>query len=364
MKSPNRAVAQQGDDLSVSKSALEALFSGLSEQGREQSSSFERMAPFRLQLECSSMCDADCSYCYSKRESLDEALTTKEIKNLLNQAEKAGIKQIDWIGGDPLERPDWIELMQHARYQNMVNNVWTCGTSLTSACHCKRLTELTKGGFISTHLDSLDAEILQTLRDSYNANSVKESLRGIRTLIRCGKPARDVCNTIMVTKAHSLEDLQQTMFSLYNEFGIRTCLMSLKPVHEDEKIAEFVPDEDLLRRAYQLRDLLFLGNKSLGCQDVPRQYCGSTIFVSLTGTVSPCYSLRTPVASIREHSLREILSTRSSPLLFGELRDSQAVEEENERGGSFWGCRANAYYFGSGPTGKDPICPEPQINEE
>jgi MoaA/NifB/PqqE/SkfB family radical SAM enzyme len=312
-----------------------------------------------LQIECSSNCRGDCTYCYTRREAAKEALSAKEIRNLLGQAARLGIRQVDWIGGDPLERPDWVELMQFAQYQNMTNNVWTCGTSLTSPCRSKRLIELTRGGFVSTHLDSLDADILQSIRDSYNHNAVRENLKGLRTLINCGKPNRQVCNTIMLTNAHTLNDVEETMGTLFKDMGVRTCLMSLKPIDPVSRITKLLPPQDMVKEAYRLRDLLFLGSYGLGCQDFPKQYCGTTLFISLSGEVSPCYSMRRSVGSIRDHSLRDILARNSSTLLFENLRGDGspgASCAKSKNGDLCWGCRANAFYYGAGMSAQDPFC--------
>ncbi len=86
-----------------SRSALDAVLGGGSEQAEDQHEIFERNGPFRLQLECSSKCSADCSYCYAKITRPIEPLSSREIRSLISKAASLGFKEIDWMGGDPME---------------------------------------------------------------------------------------------------------------------------------------------------------------------------------------------------------------------------------------------------------------------
>lgn len=323
-----------------------------------QSSYFYRMAPYRLQMECSTACSADCSYCYARNSSTGDPLTAREIKGLLRRASSLGIRQVDWMGGDPMERPDWIELLQAARYNGMTNNLWTCGPRLNDIGQAKWAIDLTRGGYIMVHLDSLDPEVLQSMRSTYNPLTTRETLRGIELLLEMGKPAREIGNLLMLTAAQTSEDVRETMSYLHQKYSIRTCLMSLKPVDETGKLYPLLPRADVVGEAYRARDELFMDGRNMGCQDFPRQYCGTTMFISNDGQVSSCYSLRRNLGSVREHTLEDIVASNASSLFFTEFRKEEhnVVCKECERD-LCWGCRANAFYFGSGAYTQDPLCP-------
>ena len=343
-------------------SALETMFLCNSEQGREQQDRFNKMMPFRLQLESSGECSADCSYCYAKVCEKKEPLSTREIKSILRAASGLGIRQIDWMGGDPMERSDWIELMQTARYYGMTNNLWTSGPRLNDIVNAKRVIELTDGGYVVVHLDSLDPEILTSLRDSYNPRTIHDTLKGLELLIDEGKSPSEIANLIMLTNLHTPKDVEDTMVTMLKEYGIHTCLMSVKPVDETGQLSRFSPRIEEVSAVYKVRDDLFFNGKSMGCQDFPKQYCGTTIFISMNGKVSSCYAFRRYLGSVREQSLEDIVSRNSSSLFFTEFRQNN----DGLRCGSCdldacWGCRANAFYFGAGAYGTDPLC---KLNEQ
>jgi MoaA/NifB/PqqE/SkfB family radical SAM enzyme len=343
--------------LSVIESALDAMFLGNSAQGKLQTSYYEQMAPFRMQIECSTECSADCNYCYAKVTEPGEPLTTRELKGLLRRAANLGVKHVDWMGGDPLERPDWIELLQAARYCGMTNNLWTCGPRLNDVVTSKRVIELTEGGYVMVHLDSLDPDVLQRMRRSYTPLTTRETLKGIELLQDMGKPAYEIGNLVMLTSVQSNEDVRRTMETLYTEHGIRTCLMSLKPVDEAGRLTALVPTAEAVDAAYRSRDELFMTGHNMGCQDFPKEYCGTTLFVSVDGHVSSCYSLRRKLGSVRESTLEDIVARNTSFLFFTEYRkEERNVTCPTCETALCWGCRANAFYFGNGAYSQDPLC--------
>lgn len=343
--------------LPQNRSALDDLFFGDSAPSSPQSQSFDRNAPFRLQLECSAQCSADCIYCYTGAIKGGEPLTTREIKGLLRRAAGLGIRQVDWMGGDPLERPDWEELMYAARYNGLTNNLWTCGPRLDDVVVAKKVTELTRGGFVSIHLDSLDPEVLKALRNSYNPRAIHDTLKGLEMLLDVGKPPEEVSNLVMLTSYHTVEDVRATMGTLLRDYRVRTVLMSLKPVDDRGTLYPFLPRADDVNQAYRARDDMFLRGRGMGCQDFPKQYCGTCVFISLDGKVSSCYSLRRSLGNVREHTFEDIVAANTSSLFFTPYRSS-------DHGASCsmcdqtacWGCRANAFYFGRGVYAEDPLC--------
>lgn len=340
-----------------STSGLDAMFAGNFPMARLQASYFERASAFRLQIEVTSACSADCSYCYAKRSSKGEPLTVRELKELLRRAASLGIKQVDWMGGDPLEHPDWIQLLQAARYNGMTNNLWTSGSRLNDVGTAKWVVDLTEGGYVMVHLDSLDPEVLRSIRSTYNPAMMSDALRGVELLQDIGKPPSEIGNLLMLTSLQGLEDIKETMTVLYEDYGMRTCLMSLKPVDGSGEMRSLIPSPDTVSAAYRFRDSLFLPGRTMGCQDFPREYCGTTVFISLDGVVSSCYSLRRELGSVRERDLGDIILEESSSLFFDEFRKStgQMVCRSCDKR-VCWGCRANAFYFGEGSDSRDPLC--------
>lgn len=60
-------------------------------------------------------CNYDCQGCYSRGRRTQNELSTEELDVLLSQAEEFGVLAIVVTGGEPLLRPDLIDLFAHHR---------------------------------------------------------------------------------------------------------------------------------------------------------------------------------------------------------------------------------------------------------
>jgi len=221
----------------------------------------------------------------------------------------------------------------------------------------KRVIELTQDGFVMVHLDSLDPKVLSSLRYTYHPRQVRATISGLELLLEAGKSPCDVANVIMLTAHHTPEDVKKTMDFMYRRYRISTCLMSLKPVDERGSIYSYLPRAEDVSAAYRLRDEKFLGGRGMGCQDFPKHYCGTCVFVSQDGRVSSCYSLRRTLGDLREQSLEEIVRFNASSLFFTPYRENdESVTCSMCDNNLCWGCRANAFYFAGSAYSEDPLC--------
>ena len=71
--------------------------------------------PERLIVELTTACNLRCKTCYiSAAKAHDRELTTREVKNLLEEASGHGTKTAAFLGGEPFLRPDLSELVESA----------------------------------------------------------------------------------------------------------------------------------------------------------------------------------------------------------------------------------------------------------
>ena len=77
-------------------------------------------------------CNMYCAHCYRDAGcKADEELSTAEAKELLNQIARAGFKIMIFSGGEPLMRPDILELVEHATRLKLIAVFGTNGTLIT-----------------------------------------------------------------------------------------------------------------------------------------------------------------------------------------------------------------------------------------
>lgn len=87
------------------------------------------------QFELTFGCDLHCRHCYTdcynKSTYLKKELTVGQIKYILDKIQRAGVIWLCLTGGDPLIRPDFLDIYSYAKEKGFIITVFTNGYSLT-----------------------------------------------------------------------------------------------------------------------------------------------------------------------------------------------------------------------------------------
>jgi len=309
---------------------------------------FENNQVYAVQIESCLSCPGGCRYCYaSAKNPLSAELPAVCIHRILNEVKEAGVRAIDWLGGDPLMREDWYELACAAQEMGLINNIWTSGIPLADPVIAQQVAEVTAGGFVSVHLDSLDEEIYGVLHTGDPHTKIQSVLKGVENLLRAGKKPHDIINCITFTRPLAGKDVERTIRS-FSDKGIRTCLTQICMAGLGKEHPEWVPSEHQIHHAIGVRDRInYPGSDlSMSSMDVNKFYCGGTVSITVDGDVTPCSVIRQGFGNVNHLPFAEIISLHRSELLFLPLR------EEKTGGGCkscknhpvCWGCRATAFY--------------------
>lgn len=91
--------------------------------------------PFACQWEITCRCNLRCvmcyTDCYNRPEKIREELTTGEILRIMDELADAGCVELCLTGGEPLARPDFREIYEHAHARGFLITIFTNGTLLT-----------------------------------------------------------------------------------------------------------------------------------------------------------------------------------------------------------------------------------------
>jgi pyrroloquinoline quinone biosynthesis protein E len=100
--------------------------------------------PLALIAELTHRCPLHCVYCSNPLElqSRRLELSTEVWSRVLGEAAEAGVLQVDFTGGEPLARPDLVELVRAARAAGLYVSLITSGLPLDE----RRLAELVNAG--------------------------------------------------------------------------------------------------------------------------------------------------------------------------------------------------------------------------
>jgi radical SAM protein with 4Fe4S-binding SPASM domain len=322
---------------------------------------FDQETIYSIQIEVNRTCNQGCLYCYAMPEDAPlHELPKKDILTILDTAVKLNIKAIDWLGGDPLLRNDWYELMHYARTKGLINNIWTSGIPLNTTTIAKKVVEVTTNGFISVHLDTLNKELYHQLHRGNPATNIAAILKGVDNVQQYGKKPDNMINCITFTKP-LVNDVETTIRYFYENKGMRTCLTQLCEEGLAKDTRHLKPSIAEIEHACKIRDAINYphATASMATMDVTKYYCGTMICVTVDGEVTPCSVIRNGVGNIHHTPLEQIIAAHRNELMFLHLRDHAHLPDNCascENNTICWGCRATAYATSGNLFGPDPNC--------
>ena len=148
-------------------------------------------------------CNMYCDHCYRDAGcKAEEELSTAEAKTLLEQIARAGFKIMIFSGGEPLMRPDIVELVAYAASLGLRPVFGTNGTLITLEMAQRLKAAGAMGMGIS--LDSMDREKHNRFRKFPGA--WEGAVQGMRNCRAAGLPFQ-IHTTVMEWNNHELEAL-------------------------------------------------------------------------------------------------------------------------------------------------------------
>jgi radical SAM protein len=335
--------------------------------------------PFVLVWELTRACELACDHCRAEAEPHrhPDELTTAEARALLDAAARFGDDQlVVFSGGDPLARPDAVELVEYGVDRGLQVTLTPSGTeSLTgadidalAAANLRRMALSIDGGDADAHDDfrgesgsfestvraarrAREAGIPLQVNTTVCARTVEE-LPAVRELVAdLGAVLWSVFFLVPVGRGAALDPIpperadavMEWLCSVQQdaEFGVKTTEAPhyRRVAIQRRRDATDTPPEDAIGR----RQGILAGD--------------GFAFVSHTGEVYPSGFLPESAGNVRADDLVDIY--RNAPL-FESLRDRDKLEGKcgacpfrRVCGGS----RSRAYAHTGNPLGSDPLCP-------
>jgi putative heme d1 biosynthesis radical SAM protein NirJ2 len=313
-------------------------------------------------------CNMYCDHCYRDAGcKAEDELNTAEAKTLLTQIAKAGFKIMIFSGGEPLLRPDIVELVAYARQLGLRPVFGTNGTLLTLEM-AKNLKEAGAMG-MGISLDSLDKVKHGNFRRYPDA--WEQTVQGMRNCREVGLPFQ-IHTTVMDWNSAELEALtdfavaagavaHHIFFLVPTGRAVSIAEESLKAEAYEEVLTRIMRKQrtvdielkptcapQFVRIAKQLgMDTRF----TRGCL-AGTAYC----IISPTGQVQPCAYLNIPLGDVREVPFDRIWAEH--PV----LQELRTLEYKGGCGTCGYkkacgGCRARAsFYHGGDYMAEEPWC--------
>ncbi|HEU4457133.1 MAG TPA: TIGR04053 family radical SAM/SPASM domain-containing protein [Longimicrobium sp.] len=351
------------------------------------------VAPFLVIWETTQACDLACLHCRAEARAWRDPreLTTEEARQLMRQVRGFGQPLFVLTGGDPLKRPDTVELVRYGSTIGLRMAMTPSGTPLMTP---EIVARLAAAGLsrLAVSLDGSTAEIHDRFRGV--AGSYDWTIRMIRAARDAGLSTQ--INTTVAR--HNVDDFEN-LIALMSDLGIALwSVFFLVPTGRGrvEDIASPEEFEAVFERMYELSKTAPFDIKSTAApqyrrvtlqRQVAERRAGERsegpspltagigfsladgvgrakgvndgngfLFVSHTGDIYPSGFLPRSAGNVRLHDLADVY--RNHPL-FQALRDPDRLggkcgvcEYRTICGGS----RARAFAITGDPLAADPYC--------
>jgi len=265
-------------------------------------------APHRMDLLVSPMieagewiCPLHCKGCYAAQQpamTIDKSLTTKQWKAIIDRCREAGIPQLTFTGGEPTQREDLVELIDHARWH--ITRLNTNGLNLTLT-YARELFNASLDG-IQITLYSNEQSIHDELVGKRGA--WKKTVQGIINTLKAGLSVS--VNTPLVKRNAKYPATLQFIYNLGVKYVTCSGLIPAGAATAQIKAGEALSNAELMR---VLRSSVKLARKlnldlsftspgwlsaqqlhSLGLQEPICGACLTNMAVMPNGAVTACQS--------------------------------------------------------------------------
>ncbi|MHA2006249.1 MAG: radical SAM protein [Promethearchaeota archaeon] len=313
-------------------------------------------------------CNLQCKHCYRDAgKELRDELTTEEGFSLLDEISKANFKLMVFSGGEPLMRPDILELTKHASSLGLRPVYGTNGYYLD--LETAKSLKLAGGAAVAISLHMIDKEKLDDFCGVQGAYDM--SLNAMRNCNEVGLPFQ--VNTTVFDS--NIEDIEK-ICELAKETGAKSHhVLFLVPTGRGKDIEDrslrSVEYERLIRRLLKKRIELNFDIKptcaphfkriaehlNIPMQRYSRGCLSGISYISVipNGDVWPCPYLPLKLGNIREKKFSEIWKNNSilNKLRTMDYTGTCGICEFKQTCG---GCRARAYFYNDDIMAQEPWC--------
>ncbi len=324
--------------------------------------------PLALIAELTHRCPLHCVYCSNPLElqSRTSELPTEIWCRVFKDAAETGVLQIDFTGGEPLARPDIVDLVRAARSAGLYVNLITSGLPLDET----RLAALVEAGLDHMQL-SFQGAREETANEISGAKSHTQKLRVLDWLSH-----RRLAVTLnFVIHRRNIDQLEE-MLALAES----SCATRIEFANVQYYGWAFANRENLLPTREQLdQSVEFLKREQQRLQGkmriefvVPDYYAKypkpcmggwgrKLMLITPTGDVLPCHAAQVipglSFENVKDHGLREIWEQSAAFQKFrGEDWMQQPCKTCDRREQDFGGCRCQALLLAGNAAATDPVC--------
>lgn len=324
--------------------------------------------PLALIAELTHRCPLHCVYCSNpvELEARVRELPTETWSRVFREAAELGVLQADFTGGEPLARPDILELVSAARGAGLYVNLISSGLPLDEG----RLEKLVAAGLDHFQLSFQGADA-DTAREISGSSTHAQKLRVLGWLSRHrlavtlnfvihGRNIQQIEEMLAIAEGSSATRVEFANVQYYGwALANRERLL---PTREqlDTSLATLKGAQERLRGKLRIEYVVpdYYAKFPKACMG---GWGRKLMLIAPSGEVLPCHAARVipglKFENVAERSLREIWEESESFQRFrGEAWMKEPCRSCDRRESDFGGCRCQAMLLVNDPAATDPVC--------
>ncbi|MGA8540363.1 MAG: pyrroloquinoline quinone biosynthesis protein PqqE [Terriglobales bacterium] len=324
--------------------------------------------PLALIAEITHRCPLHCVYCSNPLEltSRKEELATADWLRVFGEAAALGVLHLHLTGGEPLARPDLVEMIAGARQSRLYTNLITSGIGLSR----ERLAQLVQAGLDHIQLSFQDSSESQ-------ANWIAGARSHAHKLELAGwiREHRIAFTVNLVVHRQNIDHLEQMVTALealhpdrmeiahaqYYGWALqnRSALLPTR-AQLDRAVAVVAAAEERLRGKVRI-DMVVPDYHARFPKACMGGWGRQLMLIDPAGRALPCHAAGVipglDFDNVREHTLDWIWQSSEAFQKFrGEAWMPQPCRSCDRRKEDFGGCRCQAFLLTGDASATDPVC--------
>jgi PqqA peptide cyclase len=324
--------------------------------------------PLALIAELTHRCPLHCVYCSNPKELArrERELPASAWARVLGEAAQMGALQADFTGGEPLARPDLVEIIRAARGAGLYASIITSGLPLDE----KRLEEIIGAGLDHLQLSFQGAEE-ESASEFSGTRTHAQKLR-VAEWVKRHRIGLTLNFVIHRGNLHQLEEMialaeqigpQRVEFAHVQYYGWAFANRArLLPTRKqlDESLTILKQAEERLRGRIRVEYVVpdYYSKFPKACMG---GWGRKVVLIAPGGDVMPCHAASVipgmMFENVQSRTLRQIWEESEAFLRFrGEAWMEEPCRSCERRGVDFGGCRCQAMMLTNDSEATDPVC--------
>ena len=324
--------------------------------------------PLALIAELTHRCPLHCVYCSNPVELQTRAseLDTETWHRVFQEAAQSGVLQVDFTGGEPLTRPDIIDLVRSARTAGLYVSLITSGLPLDEA----KLSKLVDAGLDHIQLsfqgadDEIASEISGTKAHAQKLR-VLEWLKKVRLAVTLNfvihrRNIDQIPNMLNLAESSSATRVEFANVQYYGwAFANREHLLPTR-TQLDRSLETLKAAQERLRGKIRVEYVVpdYYAKYPKPCMG---GWGRKLMLITPSGEALPCHAAKIipglQFENVKDRSVREIWESSAAFQKFrGEAWMQEPCKSCDRRDQDFGGCRCQALLVTGDAAATDPVC--------